>query len=101
MVIVGGRDAGVKAQTAARLRHERGFGRHHQRYQQTTGISDPATTEDIHSKEPVILTPAETYVSTRAGQAATLTCVVKNLGNKQVGCYSLKLPSIHIDEANY
>lgn len=84
VVILGGRDVGAKAQTAARLRHERGFGRHHQRYQQPTGISDPATAEENYLEEPAILTPAETYVSTRAGQAATLTCVVKHLGNRQV-----------------
>lgn len=92
MARVGGRDVGSKALVAARLRHERGFSRHHQQHYQQfigsfSGSSDsgsnaPETIED--SEDPKILTPKSTHVSTRVGQAATFNCVVKHLGNRQV-----------------
>lgn len=91
MARVGGRDVGGKALAAARLRHERGFGRHHQQhYQQLTASSSSSITaeEAEDSEEPEILAPKSSHVSTRVGQAATFTCVVKHLGNRQVGASS-------------
>ena len=91
MARVGGRDVGGKAVVAARLRHERGFVRHHQQhYQQLTGSSssNSIAKEAEESEEPEILAPKSSDVSTRVGQAATFTCVVKHLGNRQVGASS-------------
>ncbi|KAK8387919.1 hypothetical protein O3P69_020074 [Scylla paramamosain] len=92
---VGGRDVGSKALVAARLRHERGFSRHHQQHYQQfigsiSGNSDSGSTTNNaaetaeDSQDPKILTPRSTHVSTRVGQAATFNCVVRHLGNRQV-----------------
>lgn len=115
MAGVGGRDVGSKALVAARLRHEKGFSRHHQQhYQQfigsisgtSSGGGSPSTSnsnapETIEkSEEPRILTPKSTHVSTRVGQAATFNCVVKHLGNRQVGGPVTTLTQLDIMPAN-
>jgi len=47
----------------------------------------PMSDEEILAEEslPELFTAQKTSITTRAGQAASFTCIVRNIGNRQVG----------------
>lgn len=72
---------------SVRLRHDPSHNKHQQQQQQGEAQVSPSLSSYTSSPPagPYFLAPPSNHITVRAGQAAVLTCIVKQLGNRQVG----------------